>query len=93
MNYYADKAVISCKGVDLEKGIMDANELEVEIKKAMIACAKEIILAVDSTKMQKISMYKLIELSKIDYIVTDKELTLEWKAFCNENDIKQIICD
>ncbi len=92
-NYYADKAVISCKGVDLEKGVMDANELEVEIKKAMIGCAREIVLAVDSTKMHKISTHKLIELAKVDYIVTDEKLTLEWKQFCDENNIKQIICD
>jgi DeoR/GlpR family transcriptional regulator of sugar metabolism len=92
-NYYADKAVISCKGVDLDKGIMDANELEVEIKKAIIGCAREIILAVDHTKMQRISMHRVIELSKIDYIVTDKELTKEWKDFCEKHQIKQIICN
>jgi len=92
-NYYADKAVISCKGVDLQKGVMDTSELEVEIKKAMIGCAKEIILAVDSSKMQKISMHKLMEVSKIDYLVVDKELSLEWKTFCEENNIKQIICE
>lgn len=91
-NYYADKAVISCKGVDLEKGVMDTNELEVEIKKAMIGCAKEIILAADSTKMQRLSMHKLMELTKVDYLVTDQELTEEWKKFCDENNIKQIIC-
>ncbi len=92
-NYYADKAVISCKGVDLNKGVMDANELEVEIKKAIIACAREVILAVDHTKMQKISMHRVIELSKIDYIVTDKELEEEWKDFCDKHQIKQIVCD
>ena len=92
-NYYADKAVISCKGVDLEKGVMDTNELEVEIKKAMIGCAKEIILAADSTKMQKISMHKLMELSKVNYLVTDKELTEEWQVFCTQNNIRTVICD
>lgn len=92
-NYYADKAVISCKGVDLQKGVMDANELEVEIKKAMIGCAKEIILAVDSTKMQKISMYKLMELSRVDYIVTDQKLSSDWESFCQNNNITQVICE
>ncbi len=92
-NYYADKAVISCKGVDIQKGVMDTNELEVEMKKAMIGCSKEIILAVDSTKMQKISMYKLVGLSEVDYIVTDQELTSEWKKFCEDNNIRQVICN
>lgn len=91
-NYYADKAVISCKGVDLQRGVMDTNELEVEIKKAMIGCAKEIILAVDSTKMQRLSMHKLIEMSKINYLVVDQELTPEWQEFCKENNIKQVVC-
>lgn len=92
-NYYADKAIISCRGATLDRGIMDTNELEIEIKKAMIECAKEIVLAIDSTKIEKNAMYKLTELKNVDYIVVDKKLPVEWEAFFSKNNIKQIICD
>ncbi|PHV72114.1 DeoR family transcriptional regulator [Sporanaerobium hydrogeniformans] len=92
-NYYADKAVISCKGADLHRGLMDTNELEIEIKKAMISCAKEIILAIDSTKIEKKSMYKLMELKEVDYIVVDAPLSEEWVRYCKDNTIQAIICE
>lgn len=92
-SYYADKAIISCKGASMDRGVMDTNELEIEIKKAMIGCAKEIVLAIDSTKIEKNSMHKLMELKNIDYIVVDQELPSLWQAYCKENNIKQIICD
>ncbi len=90
-NYYADKAVISCKGADLYRGVMDSNELEIEIKKAMIECSKEIILAIDSTKIEKKSMYKLMDLKGIHYLVVDEPLPEKWLDYCEANGIQVII--
>lgn len=90
-NYYADKAVISCKGVDDKRGIMDSNELETEIKRAMIGCAKEVILAVNSTKLGKASLYKVIDLEKIDYLITDKMPSEKWVELCEKFSIKLIV--
>lgn len=91
-NYYADKAVISCKGVDLERGVMDTNELEVELKRTMIASAKEVILAIDYSKIEKISTYKVLEMSKVNYIVVDRPLPSKWQSYCKAHHIKLIIC-
>lgn len=90
-NYYADKAIISCKGVDLIRGIMDSNELEIEIKKTMMAAAKETILAVDTHKFGARALYQLGPLEAVQGICTNKSLPKVWQDFCEEHHIQQII--
>lgn len=91
LNYYADKAIISCKGLNLERGIMESNELEKEIKQCFVSVAKEIILAVDHGKINKSSIYKLMELERVNCIVTDEPLDKDWESACHKKNIEIII--
>lgn len=93
LNYYADKAIISCKGIDLNRGVMESNELEKEIKQSFVSVAKEVILAVDHAKINKRTIHKLMDLKEVNYIVTDKLLSREWEEICAENKIKIIIAE
>ena len=70
-NYHTDYAIMSCKGLDLEKGITDTRENNADLKKCFIKNANKVILAVDSTKFDKISFVKICDLEDIDIIVTD----------------------
>lgn len=90
-NYYADKVILSCKGIDMEKGIMESNEMEAEVKKAMIDTAKTVILAVDNTKFGTLSMIRLFDFSKIDILVTDTRPSEEWMDYFQEMGIRCII--
>jgi DeoR/GlpR family transcriptional regulator of sugar metabolism len=74
-----DKAVISCKGLDMERGITDSNEMEAQIKKLMLASAGTRILAADSTKFDRISFTRIGGLQNLDYLITDKEPVEKWK--------------
>lgn len=77
-NYHVDKAIISCKGVDIEKGITDSNEMEAHIKKLMLSSAHTKILAVDKSKFDKLSFTKISNLSDIDMVITDSKLDDKW---------------
>lgn len=77
-NYHVDKAIISCKGVDLERGITDSNEMEAQIKKLMLHSANTKILAVDNSKFDRISFTKIGGLEDIDMVVTDSTLEDKW---------------
>ncbi len=70
-NYHADYAVMSCKGLDIEKGITDTRENNADLKKCFIKSANKIVLAVDHTKFNKISFVKICDFDDIDIIVTD----------------------
>ena len=86
--YYADYAVFSCKGFDLEKGMTDGRETFAMVKKAFIRSAKKVILAVDHTKFNKISFVRLGDLDDVDIIVTDVEPDEKWKKLIEEKGIE-----
>lgn len=88
--YYVDTAIISCKALDINRGLMESNEPESIIKQRMIEHAQKTILLADSTKFNKTAFTRTCTLDKISHIVTDKEPTPEWLDFIREKDIKII---
>lgn len=76
--FHVDKTIISCKGLDIEKGITDSNEMEAHIKKLMFDSANVKIIAADSSKFDRISFTKICDLSEIDMIVTDVNPDQKW---------------
>ena len=86
-NFNVDKTIISCKGIHIEKGVTESNEMELEIKKAMIASAKKIILAVDGSKFNKVSFARLTDIKIFDVIVTDKLDDKAWLEYFKLNNM------
>ena len=82
----ADRAIISCKGLDFEKGIMESNIDEAEIKKAMASNCKQLILAVDSSKFNRLSFAKTLDLQQVHTVVSD-HIPAEWASFFKKNNI------
>jgi len=87
-SYHVDKAIISCKGLDMESGLTDSDELHAIIKKTMLRQAKERILVVDYSKFDKMAFTIISSLKDIDYIVTDQEPEAKWIKVLNENGIR-----
>ncbi|SET18623.1 transcriptional regulator, DeoR family [Natronincola peptidivorans] len=88
--YHVDKAFISCKGIDMKKGISESNEMESEVKKKMVQNAEKVFLVVDSTKFDKTSFVKLLQLSEIDAIVTDESPSDPWEKYLQNAGIEVI---
>jgi len=86
-NYTADKAIISCKGIDFEKGVTESNIAEAEVKKAMAANAKYVVLALDSSKFGSLSFARLIDLKNVHTVVTDEMPSKEWQEYFKANGI------
>ena len=86
-NFNVDKAFISCKGIDPDKGITESNEMEVEIKRAMRSAAKTTYIAVDHTKFDKVSFVKLADLADIGGIITDFTPDEAWQETFRTNNI------
>ena len=77
-SYHVDKAVISCKGIDLQAGITDSDELHADNKRTMLESAREKILVVDGSKFGKVAFNTIADLSDITSIVTDEEPDARW---------------
>lgn len=88
--YNVSLALISCKGLSIEKGVLDSNESEAEIKKAMLAQAEEVALLADHSKFDQSAFVTLIDLKDINYLVTDMKPSDEWINYCREQEITLI---
>lgn len=91
-NYYVNKAILCCKGMDINRGVMDSNEQEAEVKKMMAKCSDEVFLIVDNVKFNRSSFVKIMDFKDIDYIYTDNELSEEWENTLKINEVEVIIC-
>ena len=77
-NYHVDKAIISCKGVHLDAGITDSEELHAVNKKTMLDSATEKILVVDHTKFDQTAFAQIGSLQDLTMIVTDEKPEVKW---------------
>ena len=87
-SFHADIAVFSCKGIDITSGLTDSNDNDAEIKKAIIGASKRKILAIDSTKFERVSLVEICGISDVDVVVTDRYPGAEWLNYFNERQIE-----
>lgn len=88
--FHVDLAVCSSKGIDMNMGVTDSNEKDSEIKQAIFGAANRKILAVDSTKFDKISFVHVCELCDIDTVVTDEVPSERWTEYFKDKDIELV---
>ncbi|WP_404331855.1 DeoR/GlpR family DNA-binding transcription regulator [Mesobacillus maritimus] len=91
--YHVNKAFLSCKGVHLEKGLSDFNELQALVKKQMMEIADETVLMVDSSKFGVRSFSQISSLSNIDCVITDAKIEENIKRQLEEKRIKITIAN
>lgn len=84
----ATKVFISATGVHEKLGITCANNYEVPNKRTVIQSAQTRILITDSSKFGKVSPAYFAQLSEMDIIITDNELSEDWKNIIERADIR-----
>ena len=88
--FHVDYAICSAKGIDLNMGITDSNEKDSEIKQEIFASAEHKVLAVDSTKFDKISLIKVCDITNVDTIVTESEPSSNWVEYLKSVNVNLI---
>ncbi|NLN69958.1 MAG: DeoR/GlpR transcriptional regulator [Chloroflexi bacterium] len=68
---FVDRLFVGAGGVDIQAGVTEFNMDDALIKQALIKNAKEVILAVDASKFDKISFTHVADLNQIDQVITD----------------------
>lgn len=87
-NFYVDKAIISCKGLDMQRGFTESTEPSALVKRCMISAAREVVLAADHTKFDLISFVQIGKLTRLSTIMTDRKPSQEWLDVLSENGIE-----
>jgi DeoR/GlpR family transcriptional regulator of sugar metabolism len=70
----ADRVFLSAAGFDIIRGVTDPDIREVEVKRAMIRAAREVVLVADSSKWGVVALARIEPLCAIHKIVTDRGL-------------------
>ncbi len=65
------KAFLGAAGFTVESGLSDATDEEAQIKRSMVAAAREVIAIVDSTKWERTAFATFCPTDKIDVVLTD----------------------
>ncbi|KKO53421.1 DeoR/GlpR family DNA-binding transcription regulator [Paenibacillus sp. DMB20] len=89
-SYHVDKAFVSFKGVHLERGLSESNELQARIKHKMVGIADQVVLLADASKFGAQAFKQVADLSCIHTIITDARLTPEDAAPYKERGIEVI---
>jgi DeoR family L-fucose operon activator len=71
--FHVNKAFISCKGVHLERGISETNELQALVKHTMITLADEVYLVSDYSKFGAQAFALVAPWSQIQHVITDQK--------------------
>jgi DeoR/GlpR family transcriptional regulator of sugar metabolism len=84
------RAVISAAGIH-DEGLFNSNQLLVDTERAMMNSADEVMLVADSTKFGHTSLALLCELSEIDHLVVDNEISEDWRSKVVAADVRLVI--
>ncbi len=70
-DFSADKFFLSAAGFALPQGATDLDLNEIEVKRAMMAAAAQVILVADSSKWNQVKLVRIAPFGEIDLLVTD----------------------
>lgn len=87
-NINADIAFLSSVGISMNKGISTATELDAELMRSIIGCARKKILLSDSTKFGKYSYINVAQLKIFTEIITDRALDKRYYDEIKDKGIK-----
>ncbi len=87
----ANKVFLSAAGIHKTLGITCANNYEVATKQAIIRSSQEKILLADSSKFDAVRSAYFGDLTDITAIVTDKNISNDWREYLSSLDIKLYI--
>lgn len=79
-----NKAFLSAAGIHQTLGVTCANPYEVAVKEAVLQSSSQKILVADSGKFGQVRSSHFCDLSQLDTIVTDTQLSPQWQADLEE---------
>jgi DeoR/GlpR family transcriptional regulator of sugar metabolism len=86
----ADILIMGIMGVT-KSGLSDSNSLIVESIRAMIQCARKVVIVADRSKFGRDAMIHVADLTDIDQVVTDKDLDQESRQMLKDNGVECLL--
>lgn len=87
---HVHQTILSVGGITA-KGLFNSNLLLVETERQMMRCADEVVVVADHTKMGRQALAFLCELSAIDTLIIDSELTPPQRELIEQANVRLIL--
>ena len=88
-----DVAFIVPSGVSMEDGFTCGNFNECELKSMVVQKAKNVVVLMDNSKLNKSLPYTFAKMEDVNVIVAERELSEEYYKLAKEKGVKIIIAD
>ncbi|AGH38452.1 Glycerol-3-phosphate regulon repressor [Bibersteinia trehalosi USDA-ARS-USMARC-188] len=87
-----DYCILGISAVEADGSMMDYDYHEVQVKKALMRNARQVILVTDHSKFSRNAIVRLGNIRDVDYIVTDNPLPLELSHHLSHSDVVVCVC-
>jgi DeoR/GlpR family transcriptional regulator of sugar metabolism len=77
-HFNLDKAFVGVGGIHLDRGFSEYNIEDNQVKKSLIASAKECVVLADHSKLDRVALAHVADLKDVSAIVTDRQLSLAY---------------
>jgi DeoR family glycerol-3-phosphate regulon repressor len=89
-NYSVDLAVIGTSAIDPDGTLLDYDVREVQVSRAIMENARQVILVADSSKFSRHAPVRIARLSEIDILVTDRLPSPEIAELCRRHEVRVV---
>ena len=86
--FKVDYAIIGASAIDEDGSLLDYDYREVSVAKAIMDCARQVILVADSMKYERSAPVRIGYIAELDGFVTDKPLPPRLAEICRENNVR-----
>lgn len=88
---HADKAFVSCSGLDAEHGVSDSNEGMASMRRAMLRQASNRYLVADANKVGRTKMHKITDFENLHAIFTNSPMPQKETDAITKNGVRIIV--
>ena len=82
-----DKAFLSCRSVDFQRGVSDSDELTANVRQTVIENADSVYLLADHTKFGKTGFITVCPLERLTAVITDHPMDERWRRLLAEKQV------
>jgi len=91
--YSFDKLFLGVDGFDLQFGLTTHHEAEASLNHKMVDRARKVIVLADSSKFGFISLHRIVQLDRINTIITDSDISPQYRDGLRDAGIDLLIAE
>jgi DeoR/GlpR family transcriptional regulator of sugar metabolism len=92
-SYHLQKAFISCRGLDAQRGLSEANAEQPGLRRKIIKLSDQTIVLADHTKMGLRSSYFFARLADVDILITDRRPEKKMKQALRRSNCRLLVSE